>query len=675
MKILLQTFFFILAYTAIAQNSDLERSVLVLKQKISESEKGEKLKWMDSLSLLIDFNDEYNYDSIVRQTIKYALELDSLDIATRNTHDLVYYKTAIIGKPEEGLKIFKDFTSTEKRLISNAAKARLYIQGASSYHAIGDIDEAIKQLEVAKKLALKTTNAKLLADINLSLGKYHGEIGDFVKSSNFIQEAIPTFIEKKDTVKIIDSKNVLSILYSQNAFYKEAELERNEAIALAKKQKEESSLYFLYFNAAQDYRLLGDHKKWIANMKLCLKANEKSLYKIHFEPLILCNLIIALAESNNLKEAEEYFKTVENNLEKYSTGNNYNTYIETLKQMAFAKGNYQEAVSYGKEHLDSVLKLDAFVEIMNAENFMAKVYNAQKDAKNSLKHKVRYYTIKDSVATVQKVKALTFYQTLYETEKRDLKIEAQESSIALLDSKNKIKNQWMLFGGLGLLLIFWIIFLIWSRKEAQKRHQRQEQFTTQLVNIQEVERSRVARELHDSVGQKLLVLKNILSQKEKDQQKEIDVLDETITEVREMSHSLHPFQFEKLGLVQSLEDMITAFQKNSEVFYSSEIEDISGLIPKEKEIILFRMLQECIGNVEKHAEATACNLSVKQKKENVVFCLKDNGKGFDVEKSSEKVDGLGMKTLKERAKYIDAMLRIDSEKEKGTTITIKISKA
>ncbi|GAA4106148.1 sensor histidine kinase [Aquimarina addita] len=673
MKILLQTFFFVLAYTSIAQNSNLEKSVLALKQKITQSEKGEKLKWMDSLSVLVKFNDEYNYDSIIRQTIKYALELDSLDIATRNTHELVYYKSVMVGKPEEGLKIFKEFVGKAEILTNNITKARLYMYGAYCYYAIGDIDESLKQLGIAKKLASKTTDKRLQADIDLNLGKYYGEIGDFVKSSNFIQQAIPIFIKFKDTSKIIGSKNALSILYSQNAFYEEAELERNEAISLAKKQKEQSSLYFLYFNAAQDYRLLGDHKKWIANMKLCLKANENSLYKLHFEPLILCNLIIALAESNNLKEAEEYFKTVENNLEKYSTGNNYNTYIETLKQMAFAKGNYPEALTYGKVHLDSVLKLDAFVEIMNAENFMAKVYNAQKDTENSLKHKIRYYTIKDSVATVQKVKALTFYQTLYETEKRDLKIEAQESSIALLASKNKIKNQWMLFGGLGLLLIFWIIFLIWSRSEARKRHQRQEQFTTQLVNIQEVERSRVAKELHDSVGQKLLVLKNILFQKEKDQQEEINVLDETIIEVREMSHSLHPFQFEKLGLVKSLGNMITAFQKNSEVFYSSEIEDISGLIPKEKEIVIFRMLQECIGNVEKHAEATACKLIVKQKKGDVVFRLKDNGKGFDVEKNSEKVDSLGMKTLKERANYLGAMLRIDSEAEKGTTVVIKIS--
>ena len=120
--------------------------------------------------------------------------------------------------------------------------------------------------------------------------------------------------------------------------------------------------------------------------------------------------------------------------------------------------------------------------------------------------------------------------------------------------------------------------------------------------------------------------------------------------------------------------MIETFQKNSNVFYSQDIETPDGLISKEKEIYVFRMIQESITNVEKHAEATACNLSSEYKKDFLIFILKDNGKGFEVPKNNEDFEGLGMKTLKERAQFIKVDLDIQSIPGKGTTVTIKIPK-
>jgi signal transduction histidine kinase len=268
---------------------------------------------------------------------------------------------------------------------------------------------------------------------------------------------------------------------------------------------------------------------------------------------------------------------------------------------------------------------------------------------------------------------LVYYQTLYETEKRDLTIKNQQANIALLDSKNKIKTQWLLFGGIGLLSIFGFVWIIRSRNFARNKQKLQEKFSQDILNTQEEERSRVAKELHDGVGQQLLVLKNTFLQKEPQEKEEVTLLENTIREVREISHNLYPFQFKKLGLVKSLEHMMNAFQKSSPVFYSYDIEDISGRITKEKELFIYRMLQECISNVEKHAAATACNLTVKAKNNQIVFQLKDNGKGFSVETINTTKTSLGIRSLKERAQYMNALLDIKSIKEKGTTITIKIT--
>ena len=229
-------------------------------------------------------------------------------------------------------------------------------------------------------------------------------------------------------------------------------------------------------------------------------------------------------------------------------------------------------------------------------------------------------------------------------------------------------NTGLFYGFIGFLIF---ILSFWYYREQRKKLQLKTQFATQIIRSQEQERVRIAKDLHDSIGQRLLILKNTLLLDKVSTN--MNLIEDTIKEVRNISHNLHPFQFEKLGLMKSLENLLDAFQKTSSVFYSYEIDDISGLIPKEKELFIFRMLQECIANVEKHANATACNLTVTKKLKRVVFKLKDNGKGFSVENAQHSNASLGMQSLKERAQYINAFFDIKSEEGQGTIVTIKIN--
>ena len=652
-----------------AQDAALQTKVSAIKSKIEESQKGERLKWMDSLTLLIEFNDDFHYDSVVRETIRYALELDSLDIATRNTHDLIYYKNFIIGKPEEGLEIFKAFIGKEDRLTNNVTKSRLYIYGGDAYFAFRDVEASLENYEIAKRFALKSKNESLLGDIKFRVGVAYSEFGDFVKASKIMQEAIAVFTKVKDTTNILRVKNSLSILYSQNAFYDEAEQERNEALALAIKRNEPSVTTPLYFNAAADYRLIGDNENWIANLKLSLSENEKSKYKNRHGPVILCNLIIAYAENDSLSQAEKYFKTVENNVEAYSSGNNYDTYIETLKQMSFARGKYQKALDYGQQHLNSKLTEDSYVEIMNAENFMAKVYDALGDTQNSLRHKIRYYTIKDSVSTVQKVKSLAFYQTLYETEKRDLKIKTQESDIALLAEKNKVKNQWILFVSIGLITLFGVILLLRSRSHLKKQKYLQEKFSQDLIQAQEDERTRISKELHDSVGQQLTLIKKKAQQ---ENQNDFSALTNTaLEEVRNISRALYPFSLKQLGLSESIEQLLHELDEEVDMFFSVDIEDINSELNEEKTLNFYRFVQESVNNAIKHAKAKTLTVNVSKNKGMIEALIRDNGCGFENAEALQS-KSLGLKTMAERIRILKGNLSIHSRRGEGTTIIAKV---
>ncbi|WP_347373264.1 ATP-binding protein [Aequorivita sp. Q41] len=113
------------------------------------------------------------------------------------------------------------------------------------------------------------------------------------------------------------------------------------------------------------------------------------------------------------------------------------------------------------------------------------------------------------------------------------------------------------------------------------------------------------------------------------------------------------------------------------VFFSHEITDeesIESMIHKEKHIYIFRMVQEALNNVLKHAKAKACKLEIYAETHCVLFKILDNGIGFDLKNNENKLNSLGMKTLKERAEIIEAKLTVTSIRGKGTTVCIKIPK-
>ena len=419
-----------------------------------------------------------------------------------NTNKLIHYYSNILGNSAEGLQVFKNFSATIEKVNSDAIKSRFYLYGADCYAGLVDFNTALRYYKQAHSLAIKAQNEHLSGSIALKIGGVYMETGNAVEASKQIQEAIRIFGEQKDTLNLINAKNDISILYSQNAFYKEAEKERNEAIELSNSFQEETAVSLLYYNAAADYRLLNNQERRLENLRLALKYNN-SEFKHFYEPFFLCDLTIALAENDSIEKAEHYFNKIMNDPDTYVEGIQKEMYIEVLKQMALSKNKYTEAINYGKQHLALKKQHEGYVEIMNAEKFLSDAFKAVNDNKNYEKHLINYYKIKDSITKVQNVKTLTYYQTLYETEKRDNKIQAQEADIALLDEKNKVKSQWLLFGSLGLLAFFGIILLWRSRNAARNREQLQEQFSQDLINAQEEERTRVSKDLHDSVGQQL----------------------------------------------------------------------------------------------------------------------------------------------------------------------------
>lgn len=224
---------------------------------------------------------------------------------------------------------------------------------------------------------------------------------------------------------------------------------------------------------------------------------------------------------------------------------------------------------------------------------------------------------------------------------------------------------WVTFTSLGALSVF--LFYYNKNKAEQKRN---ETYTHNLIKAQEAERTRVARELHDSVGQKLM----LLTKKTKTNgNPEMELLaTNTLAELRSISRGLHPAILERLGPTAAIKNMINEVDTNTNIFFTHEIEDIDALLTKEASLHLYRIIQEVLNNMVKHAEAKAASVTIEKKKNTIETIISDNGKGFEQSEKLKASTSLGMQTLLERAKILHSKIDIKSQPNKGTTITLSI---
>jgi len=660
----------VISLPSLSQEPISEEITKELEKKIAETEGAQKLVFMDSLSNHIAFDTAFQDDSIIQQTLAYAIELDSFDIAVAQAANLIYYQNNIKGNPIQGKELLMNALQNASKIDNHRILYKLYLEGGDSYYFIEDHDNAMKYYDLAILEADKAGYQRGIGVAKLYKGGSLSFTGKYAEASKIFQEAAVIFKREKDTFNIIGAKNSLSVLYSQNDFFEEAHKEREEAITLAKKIGSTEHLVSFYYNAATDAGKKDDTKAEISYLNLALDANAKNRNSDVMLPVLYSNLIPAYAKADSLSKAKSLLRELEKDPAKFTEGINRENYVKILKNLAFVGGNMVDAIRYGNEHLAFKYKGNHYEEIELAESFLARVYEKMGDKVNAYSHLKNATRLKDSISNVQRVKALTYYQTLYETEKRDATIASQQKDIQLLDATNRIKNQWMIVGAMALLSIFGFILFMRSRTSAKKRQQMQEVFSQDLIKAQEEERTRVARDLHDSVGQKLMLLtKQTKTHGDTALQ---SLAGSTLEELRNISRGLHPATIEKLGVTAAIETMVNEVDANSSIFFTNEIENIDALLSREDALHLYRIIQEVLGNMVKHSQAKAASVVLRRDEHNIRAVIKDDGVGFDYAEKQQKSISLGMKTLMERTKIIRSKLFIESIKNKGTTVSLQI---
>ena len=204
--------------------------------------------------------------------------------------------------------------------------------------------------------------------------------------------------------------------------------------------------------------------------------------------------------------------------------------------------------------------------------------------------------------------------------------------------------------------------------------------TAHLFTAQEEERKRVARDLHDDISQRLSLLEIALHEVDaKECTKAVlerirtarEQLQALNTDVRLLSHRLHPAILHDLGLAAALKDLVTEFGERFEMPATYSSQDLPESWPEEASIALYRITQEALRNVRKHAGKTHVKVMLGGQDHSLQLTVRDFGVGFDREAETTDL-GLGMISMKERARLAGGKFEVESALGQGTTITVEV---
>ena len=522
-----------------------------------------------------------------------------------------------------------------------------FIKLSNQKFAAGSYQEAIRVALQALTAAEKTNIGLDLAKANLQVGKMHYFNQEPSKNTLFYYKKARLYIYANN----IDSLKQ-QINYNIGTVYVEI-MEVDSAKFYLKKVFEGK-------NALKNYAILSKTYSVLA--------------ELHF------------LHDPNLPLAKKY---VDKALKYGALSNNYQ--IETFALIK--KGIYYNCI---KDYNNALICFNKAKEIYEAHNdvedrmYVYKLIAINKACKANPEIYdafYKYLDLKDSLFKAESTKKTAEYKVLYETEKKDREIKIKTAEAETQKSRNSI--QLLLFLGLIMIITFVAVFMFFQQKNRQKAKLLMETNRLEklrfkaVIESEEKERKRIAEELHDGLGQLLSTAKmNVASlddavaqSDEEDKvvfQTSLNLIDEAVSEVRNISHNLMPGALIKLGLIPAISDLVKKINTSGKLNVDFDYDPNFEKLNETSEIAIFRIVQEILNNSIKHSQAKNMTIELKKMGTEILLLITDNGIGLDVS-NIEKSKGIGWKNIHSRVAMLNGTIDIQSIKNSGTKIRITLN--
>jgi signal transduction histidine kinase len=592
------------------------------------------------------------------------------------------------------VEISKDFPD-------NSIKAKSYIILSKILLLFGRDEEAEQYLKKAKGIATDLKLERMRGDILKTLGRIEQRRNQYDIAVDYFLESLEVFEETKDSVRIFGVYYYLTGLYIGISMLDKAEEYSSKAAKIADGMDNNrmridvlSAQVSLLGQRATSYqekaqaetedtlilRALYMDSSYIY-LDLVLETLERGLEVAEKsgEKGIVASMLVNMVATYNNKEdyqnaiarGTEAEKIIDALGDDYTRSQNYSylaiAYLETK--------DYNRALVYAQKSLDASEKMSMEALIANSHHSLTTIHSKLGQYEKALGYLKKYDSYLLKTNDLEKVQIVTDSDVKYQTVKKENEILEQKNNILELETSNAL----MIKQRNGLILIAILLsvlgFLSFNFMKIRRDRNDRIAFAEALILAQESERKRIARDLHDGIGQSLLLIKKQLTITNETTSENNQLIDETLEEVRSISRDLHPFQLEKFGLTIAINDVIEKVEKSTKLFITNEIENIDGVFSNKEEIHFFRVIQEALNNIVKHAEATAAKVTIEREGNSIIAKVMDNGKGYDHELTIiTSPKSLGLRTMHERIVSMGGRLKIEKNNPTGTIVIFSIPK-
>lgn len=318
---------------------------------------------------------------------------------------------------------------------------------------------------------------------------------------------------------------------------------------------------------------------------------------------------------------------------------------------------------------------------------MGNYYILKGNADSAITYYNRYTAVSDSMYSEESLRQINELHTRYETEQKELQLQHLNDKNTIMQLSIFRKN--VAIGAISaafiLALVLGVLFYKRYKLKQQARLQaeilKQKQLASEaVIAAEEYERKRIAGELHDGIGQMFSVVKMNLSGiadrtgisgNDKDLlDKTIKLVDESCREVRSISHQMMPNVLNETGFTAAINQFVDKIDSHS-LEVTLDVTGFDRKIPGNVEAVVYRIVQECVNNVIKHAQASHLDIQIHNEGDHISATIEDNGKGFDTS-LLQTSGGIGVKGMMARVEFLGGKMEYDSAPGKGTVVAIHI---
>jgi len=625
-KFFLHLIFFLFCSTVVAQNETLKIQKLMDEAYSFEQNQPEKALQLYRKTHQLSI--KVNYKEGVYKSLLYS----GIVFSANGKYDsaIHYYKKTIRYSSKEKISI---------------GIAKGYANMANAYQFKGDYSAAVKYYIGSIKLFEKTKDSAIISQSYQNLSALYDNVNNDVLELFYLKKAIQYSDKtKKEQLGLLYGDVGLTLLRQNKN--KEAFVYFKKTEDLSKMDKSERLLFFTKRNFGEYYKNTKDYSKAISTFEAALALSE--------------------SQKDAFQKADLY---------------------HTLSGLYLEIKNYPKALEYSFLSLKLAKEINAKEFLFRSQKRISTLYNELGQSEQAYNYLLLSSNLKDLLLTENQSKEMSLLQTRFETEKKDKSIAEQHVKIKKQELdliKSQKEKQLYFIASLGLILLILGIWYFFKQRQKLKNQEietlKQNQEIAKLealIDGEEKERKRIAQELHDGLNGDLSAIKYRLSTLEESGLRAIDaenltkvitMIDESCAQIRSISHNLMPSSILEYGLIESIREYCIKINNSDNFKIDFQTFGDYIALAKKNETVIYRIIQELVTNILKHAKATEALVQFNFREEELFITVEDNGIGFDTTKIS---DGIGHKNIQTRVGFLNAELNVESSSN-GTSYTISI---